>query len=194
MKICIIGGTNPATNPKFYQVAEDLGKLLVKEKFEKVWGGNAHGVLAQIAEKYNKSNVKSTLILPEVYKDDLEVMDVKSVKMAQNITDRTIQMYEDAEVIITMPGGIGTIYEFWTALELKRAEEYDFDIILLNYEGFYQYQLAHYGMIYKYGFTKIGAGGAPYRLDPKELFKVATTPEDVITILKEIRAEKKKAK
>ena len=187
MKVCVFGGTNPATNPKYYSVAQEMGKLMAKEKFEKVWGGNAHGVLAEINKKYVGKDVKSTLMIPQTYESDLETMDVENVVKTKDILSRAEAMLAAADVVVVMPGGIGTIFEFWTAVEVRRAEEYKFDIILLNYDDFYQYQLAHYGFIYEHGFTKIGAGGAPYRIDPKDLFIICTTPQEVIARLKELR-------
>jgi len=187
LKVCVFGGTNPATNPKYYSVAQEMGKLMAKEKFEKVWGGNAHGVLAEINKKYVGKDVKSTLMIPQTYESDLETMDVENVVKTKDILSRAEAMLAAADVVVVMPGGIGTIFEFWTAVEVRRAEEYKFDIILLNYDDFYQYQLAHYGFIYEHGFTKIGAGGAPYRIDPKDLFIICTTPQEVIARLKELR-------
>jgi len=187
MKVAVFGGTNPATNPQWYNVADEMGKLLVQHNFEMVWGGNAHGVLAKIHAKYQKKGAKNTLLLPKAYEDDLEQMDTDEVVMIDTIADRTRAMLAKADAVIVMPGGIGTIYEFWSAIEYKRAEEFNFDIILLNYEDFFQYQLAHYGFIYNHGFTKIGFGGSPYKIDPKNLFYIATTPDAVINTLKKLR-------
>lgn len=194
MKVCVFGGTNPATNPKYYAVAEEMGKLLVEHKFEKVWGGNAHGVLAQMHKEFTLAGAPNTLFMPEAYKDDLKTMETDKVIKTQSICERAEAMLAAAEAVVVMPGGIGTIFEFWTAVEVRRAEEYDFDIILLNYDDFYQYQLAHYGFIYANGFTQIGRGGAPYKIDPKDLFTIATTPAAVIDRLKEIQKRRAKKK
>ncbi|MCL2846333.1 MAG: LOG family protein [Firmicutes bacterium] len=194
MKVCVFGGTNPATNPKWFAVGEEMGKLLVAANYEKVWGGNSHGVLAQIHKEYVEKNAPNTLVMPTAYEKDLETMKTDKVLKTESICERAEAMLAESDVVVVMPGGIGTIFEFWTAVEVRRAEEYDFDIILLNYDDFYQYQLAHYGFIYAQGFTKIGKGGAPYKIDPKDLFTIATTPQDVMTKLKEIEARRKKTK
>jgi len=192
MKVCVFGGTNPATNPKYIENAQKIGELLVKHDFEKVWGGNAHGVLAAINKHYQKQNKDHTLIIPEVYSDDLKTMNTKKVVKAKSICTRMEAMLEAADggAIVVMPGGIGTIFEFWTAVECKRAEEFDIEIIVLNYDGFYQHQLAHFDFINKNGFTKIGVGGSPYRIEPTELFKVCGTPEEVVKELIALRKKK----
>ena len=190
MKVCVFGGTNPATNPKYYGVADEVGKLLVENDIELVWGGNAHGVLAKIYKEYVEKNAKQTLFLPKAYEDDLKTMKNDNVVMSDNILGRAHDMMAAADVLVVMPGGIGTIFEFWTAIECRRAEEYDFEIIMLDYEGFYKHQLAHFDFINENGFTKIGQGGAPYKIDPRDLFRVVKTPAELIEMLKGIKAGK----
>lgn len=189
MKVCICGGTNPATNPKYFGVATEMGELLVKNDFEMVWGGNAFGVLSHIHKMYLEKKAANTLVIPKAYKDDLKQMQTDTVKKTEKVSQRTYAMFQMTNAVVFMPGGIGTIYEFWSAVEYKRAEEFDIHIILLNYKGFYKHQLAHFDFINKNGFTKTGAGGAPYKIAPENLFTVVETPEEVIAILKKLRGE-----
>ena len=187
MKVCVFGGTNPATNPKYYDIACEMGKLFVEADIEKVWGGNAHGVLAQIHKHYVETGKPNTLVLPSAYEDDLKTMNTDKVVKTDTIADRTRGLIAPADVIVVMPGGIGTIYEFWAAVEYRRAEEFSYEIIMLNYDGFFKHQLAHFDFINENGFTKIGKGGAPYKIDPKNLFKVASTPQEVIAEILKVR-------
>ena len=190
MKVCICGGTNPATNPKYFAVAQEMGTLLVENDFEMVWGGNAFGVLSHVHKMYLEKKAKNTLIMPKAYEDDLKQMTVDKVKMTDKVSMRTYKMLSMANAVVFIPGGIGTIYEFWASVEYKRAEEFDIDIIMLNFDNFYQYQLAHFDFINKNGFTKIGAGGAPYKIAPEDLFHVCSTPQEVITVLKKIQKKR----
>jgi len=189
MKVCICGGTNPATNPKYFAVAQEMGTLLVENDFEMVWGGNAFGVLSHVHKIYLEKKAKNTLVIPKAYEEDLKTMDTGrgSVKKTEQVSLRTVTMFKMANAVVFIPGGIGTIYEFWSAVEYKRAEEFDIDIILLNYDNFYQYQLAHFDFINKNGFTKTGKGGAPYKIAPEKLFTVASTPQEVIKLLRKIQ-------
>ena len=187
MKVCICGGTNPATNPKWLPAAAELGKLLCKYDFEMVWGGNAFGVLSSIHQQYIDNRKANTLFLPKAYEDDLLIMSTDKVEMTHLVVERTHAMFLATNVVVIVPGGIGTIYEFWTAVEGLRAGEYDIDIILLNYKDFYKHQLEHFKFINDHGFTKIGQGGAPYKIEPTDLFTIVETPEQVIAELKRIQ-------
>ena len=187
MKVCICGGTNPATNPKWLGVAGKLGELLCHHDYEMVWGGNAFGVLSHIHKQYIEKQKANTLILPRAYEEDIKKMKVDKVVATDRVSERSRQMFEMTNVVIVIPGGIGTIYEFWYAVEGKRAGEYDIDIILLNHENFYKHQLEHFKFINAEGFTKIGKGGAPYKMKAEDLFKVVDTPEELIKELSKIK-------
>lgn len=194
MKVCICGGTNPATNPMYFDAASKIGELLVAGDFEMVWGGNAFGVLSHVHKKYLDKQKKNTLVLPDAYKDDLKTMKTgengTAVHKTEKVSQRTHTMFSLSNAVVFVPGGIGTIYEFWSAVEYKRAEEFDIEIIMLNYKGFFNHQLAHFDFINKNGFTKIGKGGAPYKIAPEKLFHVVETPEEVIKILNKLKKKK----
>jgi uncharacterized protein (TIGR00730 family) len=165
--------------------AEGLGDILTKEgDIELIWGGNAHGPLAKIRGKFVANGRKDTLVLPKAYEDDLKIMTVENVVLTDLIDERTRKMLSMSDAVIVIPGGIGTIYEFWTAVETKRAREHDAKIILFNYKGFYDGQLAWFDLVNENGFTSIGHGGSPYKTDAKLLFSVAKTPEEVVKYLK----------
>lgn len=191
MKVCVCGGTNPAVNPRWVEFAGRLGELLVKNNFEMVWGGNAFGVLSHVHKEFIAKNKANTLIMPHAYEGDLENMKTDKIVRTELVVERTHQMLLMTHAVVICPGGIGTIYEFWSAVEGKRAGEYDIEIILLNYNGFFDKQLEFFNFINKEGFTKIGKGGAPYKIAPEDLFIVAKTPEEVIERLEIIRKKRK---
>jgi predicted Rossmann-fold nucleotide-binding protein len=181
--ICVCGGTNPATDKQFYASIDKIAKLFCENNVHLIWGGNAHGVLSVIYEEYVKQNKPHTLIVPEVYKDDLIGMDTDNVITQKTISGRTDKMFDLADYIIFVPGGIGTVYEFWTALEEKRANVHDAKIILYNYNNFFKYQIKHFNFINEYSFTKTGRGGAPYKVPPSQLFTVARNVNELKSLL-----------
>lgn len=187
MKVCVFGGTNPATNPKFFGVAKEMGELLVKNDFDMVWGGNRHGVLSKIYDKYLEEDKSSTLFMPKAYENDLVEMSTNKVVKVNSVLDRLQAMLVEADACLVMPGGIGTIHEFWAAVEVRRAEECTLEIILLNYKNFYKTQIEFFDFINKNGFTKTGAGGSPYKVAPEKLFKIAKTPQEAIDMLINIK-------
>ncbi|MDR0384323.1 MAG: LOG family protein [Christensenellaceae bacterium] len=189
LKICVCGGTNPATDKQFLESMDEIAKLFCQNNVHLIWGGNVHGVLAVIYREYvNWNNTASnqpthTLITPEVYKNDLIGMDTDKVIITKTIGGRTDKMFQLADYIIFVPGGIGTAYEFWTALEEKRAGAHNAEIIIYNYNNFFKYQIKHINFINQYGFTKTGKGGASYKVPPSKLFTVVKNVRELKSVL-----------
>ena len=180
MKVCVCGGTNPATNVKFTDSVRRIGELFCDHDIELIWGGNQHGVLAAIHQVYVERNKSNTLYLPKVYIDDLNGMTTDKVVILDTIAERQDAMAQNSDAIVFVPGGIGTMYEFWSSVETLRSGETSAKLFLYNFDGFFNKQIEFFDFINQNGFTKTGLGGSPYKMKPEELFTVVDTPEALI--------------
>ena len=180
MKVCVCGGTNPATNVKFTSSARRIGELFCDHDIELIWGGNQYGVLAAIHQVYIERKKPNTLYLPKTYIDDLNGMTTDKVVILETIGERQDAMSHNSDAIVFVPGGIGTLYEFWASVEALRSGEINAKLFLYNFEGFYDKQIEFFEFINQNGFTKTGLGGSPYKIKPEDLFTVVETPEDLI--------------
>jgi len=187
MKVCVCGGTNPATNTKFLNSMRRIGELFCDNDIELIWGGNQFGVLAAVHQAYVERQKPNTLYLPRVYIDDLNGMTTDKVVVTETIPERQDAMMHNSEAVVFVPGGIGTLYEFWSAVEMLRSGEIDNKLFLYNYDGFWNKQIEFYDFINQNGFTKTGLGGSPYKIKPEDLFTVVDTPEDLITALLKLK-------
>ena len=53
-------------------------------------------------------------------------------KDATGIIDRTDGLIRESDVLLFLPGGFGSVYELFTAIESKRCHEHDRSIIIYN--------------------------------------------------------------
>lgn len=187
MRVCVCGGTNPATNKKFVDSAKQIGELFCDNDIELIWGGNSFGVLAEIHKVYIKRKKPNTLYLPKAYLDDLNGMTTDKVVITETIGERQDAMTHNSDAIVFVPGGIGTVYEFWASVEALRSGEINAKLYLYNFEGFYDKQIEFFDFINANGFTKTGAGGSPYKVKPEALFTVVTTPQELMQHLLKIK-------
>ena len=187
MKVCVCGGTNPATNARFLTSTRRIGELMCDNDIELIWGGNQYGVLATIHQVYVERKKPNTLYLPKAYIDDLKGMTTDKVVVLDSISERHKAMTYNSEAIVFVPGGVGTLYEFWASVEALRSGEIKNKLILFNFEGFFDKQLEFFDFINQNGFTKTGLGGSPYKINPDELFTVVTTPEELIQELLKLK-------
>ena len=130
------------------------------------------GLSYQIAKKNHR---KVTGLLPEVYKDSLNDLECDYSEITTSIIDSTMKIYKNSDAIIFLPGGLGTIYEFFTANYCKICNEIDIPIIIYNSHGYFDKVISFIEDAHKNKFIK-----------DKDLGKyvVANTKEEVLTCLK----------
>ncbi len=121
------------------EIITDCSQLLedILKENDLVFGAYDKGLMGisyRIAKK-NKRNV--TGICPEIYKQSFNKLECDTEVLTTSIIDSTRKIYNNSDVIIILPGGFGSIYEFFTANYCKICNELDKPIILYNSCGYY---------------------------------------------------------
>ncbi len=138
------------------------------------------GMSYNVTKIYNN---KVTGICPEVYKDDLLDLDCDKEELTKSISDRTDKVIEYSDALIFLPGGIGTIYELFTAIESKRNHEFDKPIIIYNSCGYYNKLISFLDTMYEQKFTSCKV---------KKYYHIANSYKDTLQYLKNYNNIKKK--
>lgn len=136
MKLFIGASSSDNTSNEIFTDCSQLLEDILKEN-DLVFGAYDKGLMGisyRIAKK-NKRNV--TGICPEVYKKSFENLECDIEVLTTSIIDSTRKIYDNSDVIIILPGGFGSIYEFFTANYCKICNELDKPIILYNSCGYY---------------------------------------------------------
>jgi len=119
-------------------VAQELGKLIALNGLRLVYGAGDVGLMGEIAQATQKNGGRILGVIPEhlltleVAKTDLDTFIV-----TENMHERKKVMFSNSETIVVMPGGVGTLEEFFEVLTWKQLGLHTKDIILLNVEGFW---------------------------------------------------------
>ena len=101
-----------------------------------VFGACGKGLMG-LAYEITKENGGNVLgIYPDVYKEEVNSLDCEKI-MTDTVPDRTNMVISESDALIFLPGGFGTIYEFLTAIECRRAYEFAKPIILYNVNGYF---------------------------------------------------------
>ena len=113
---------------------------LFKNQYDLVYGACNEGIMGlsyNIASNYNREILG---IYPDCYKDKSENIRCNKI-FRETISDRTNELFKESDVLLFLPGGIGTIYELFCAIEYKRALEFNKPIIIYNSCGYFDKML-----------------------------------------------------
>jgi len=83
-------------------------------------------------------------------------------------------MFSLSNVVVALPGGVGTLEELTEAMTLKQLGLYQGPIIILNTLGFYNSLI---------GFLEHMVAGNFLRYEHKGMWEIAESPEEVMDLL-----------
>ena len=158
MKIAVCCSSSDGINKKYLESSEIILNQIFKKENDLVFGAMNNGIMG-IAYRIAKANNRKVIgISPEIYKDDFKQLECDTEILTKGVNDRTDAMIDNSDVLIFMPGGVGTLYELMTAIERKRSKEFDKPIIVCNDTGFFNELLQMLDKIYTQGFTNSRVG------------------------------------
>ena len=112
------------------------------------------GIIYSIVSKHD-CNVIATGV--DCYKDEIINLCQKDPKakatIANTVNERKNNVIKESDVLIFIPGGIGTFDEMFASIETKRAGEHDKPIFIVNINGYYDLLLAMLEKMYAEGFA-----------------------------------------
>ncbi|WGI23473.1 TIGR00730 family Rossman fold protein [Amylibacter sp. IMCC11727] len=136
--VCVFCGSRFGTNPAFEQAAKDLGTTLADRHIQLVYGAGDVGLMGTVANACQAAGGETFGVIPE-YLMGLEVgkRDLTHFIVTENMHERKKVMFMNADAIVTLPGGAGSLEEFFEVLTWSQLGLHDKPIFLLNVEGYW---------------------------------------------------------
>jgi len=136
--VCVFCGSRFGNSPQYSLVAQELGKLIALNGLRLVYGAGDVGLMGEIAKAAQKNGGRILGVIPEhLLKLEVAKTDLDTFIVTENMHERKKVMFSNSETIVVMPGGVGTLEEFFEVLTWKQLGLHTKDIILLNVEGFW---------------------------------------------------------
>jgi uncharacterized protein (TIGR00730 family) len=93
-------------------------------------------------------------VCPKIYEGDLANLQCTEKITTDGIVESINLMVEKCDALVVMPGGFGTLYEFFLAMQGIICKEFNKTIVIYNSCGFYDEILGYFQKIAKEGFVK----------------------------------------
>lgn len=172
--VAVYCASSTKIKPIYYEAARDLGRGLALRGVTLVNGAGNMGLMQASSDACLEAGGKAIGVIPSFMIAQgwqhtgltqlIETPDMESRK--QTINDMT-----DAAIIL--PGGCGTMDEFFEIVTLKQLGVYLKPIVILNIDGYYDHLLLHLERSMEENFM---------RHEHRDIWKVARTPEEAIDL------------
>lgn len=178
--ICVYCGSSSDVDDIYKQVARDFGRLMAEEGITLVYGGGHVGLMGIIADAVLQGGGEVIGIIPEfITAREISHDHLTELHVVKTMHERKMLMAERSDAFVVLPGGFGTMDEFFEILTWRQLQIHDKPIVLLNTEGYWSGLIELLDNIIAKGFA---------RPAHKENFKVVTQTEEVLPALREFGA------
>ncbi|SEM64298.1 hypothetical protein SAMN05192574_101301 [Mucilaginibacter gossypiicola] len=153
--ICVFCGANFNGDPVLKQAIEQLAEVMVSRNIALVFGGGKVGVMGLMADAVLSRGGKAIGIIPQFLMDkEVGHTGLTELHIVENMHQRKQMMNDLSEGIITLPGGWGTLEEFFEVLTWLQLGLHNHPIGLLNVNGFYDLLLKQMDVMVEQRFLK----------------------------------------
>lgn len=142
MNICIFGASARELEKSYYDAAFEMGEAIAKHGDGIVFGGGAEGLMGACARGAKEHGGRIIGIAPRFF-DEPGILypDCTELIFTETMRERKQLMQERSSACIVLPGGIGTLEEFFEMLTLKQLGRDERAIVILNTNGCYDTML-----------------------------------------------------
>lgn len=121
-RLAIFCGSNPGVRPDYVDAARSLGRLLAQCGIGVVYGGSNVGLMAALADAMQDERGDIIGVIPRMLVErEVANTALSDLRIVDSMHQRKAMMVELADGFIALPGGIGTLEEFfetWTWAQL----------------------------------------------------------------------------
>jgi hypothetical protein len=138
-RICIFTGSAPGARPEYADAARELGALLVERGYGLVYGGGNIGLMSVVADAVLEQRGEAVGVIPEFLVDkELAHRGLTELRVVKSMHERKAVMGELADGFMALPGGIGTLEEFFEVLSWAQLSLHEKPCGLLSVGGYYE--------------------------------------------------------
>ena len=121
-RICVFCGSNSGSKPEYRHAAEDVGRSLAQRGIELVYGGGNVGLMGVVADAALAAGGRVIGVIPQALASkEVAHWGLTDLRIVESMHERKALMAELSDAFIALPGGIGTMEEFfevWTWSQL----------------------------------------------------------------------------
>ncbi len=135
--LCVYCGSRAGDDPAFAEAARFVGEEAARRGWRIVYGGGKLGLMGITAGAARDAGGKVFGIIPDFLVEMEGVLDGVDHVIVKTMHERKMLMFDEADAVLTLPGGIGTLEEVIETLSWARLALHRKPIIILNLDGFW---------------------------------------------------------
>ncbi len=136
--ICVFCASSDAVDDCYFEAAAELGAEIARRNGDLVYGGTSVGLMRAVAHAVHAHGGRVIGVIPELIRDKgIAYQQADELIVTRTMGERKAVMHERSQAFVVLPGGFGTLEEFFEVLTLRQLKYHDKPIVLLNVNAFF---------------------------------------------------------
>jgi uncharacterized protein (TIGR00730 family) len=137
--ICVFCGARSGNDPAFVESAVATGQMLAGRNWRLVYGAGDVGLMGQVARSAQTAGAETFGVIPiHLMKQEVGKTDLTRFVITQDMHERKKVMFMNSDAVVVLPGGAGSLDEFFEVLTWAQIGLHGKPIFLLNIKGYWQ--------------------------------------------------------
>lgn len=142
-RITVFCGSSSGTEEIYTTQATLLGETFAKRNIELVYGGANLGLMGAVADGVLNNGGKAIGVLPNFLRSkEIAHKQLTELILVDTMHERKTKMNDLCDGVIALPGGFGTLDEFFEMLTWAQLGLHKKPIAILNVDGYYDALIA----------------------------------------------------
>ena len=156
-RVAVFCGSNSGTDPIYAATARRLGQIFLDRGLGLVYGGGNVGLMGILADTLLEGDGEVLGVIPRTLVEwEVAHHGITELTVVETMHERKQMMYDLADAIIALPGGIGTFDELFEAFTWNQLGYLSEPCGLLNVHGYYDPLVEMLDSMVAKGFLKEG--------------------------------------
>ena len=154
-RLAVYCGSASPEDPRYIELAHDVGKALATRGIGTVYGGGRLGLMGAVAKGALDADGEVIGVIPEALANsEVANHDCTQHYTVSGMHERKQRFTDLSDGFITIPGGVGTMDELWEAMSWAQLGYHSNPVGLLNAFGFYDELIAFNTKMADVGFVR----------------------------------------
>ena len=141
--------------PGYFEAAAEVGAMLGRVGATMVYGGARFGLMEATAKAAKATGARIVGVVPDILVERDRVSGLLDEQVGcRNLSERKDIMLERSDILVALPGGIGTLDEIFHVLAAATIGYHTKRVVLYNVNGFWNQLLATVEEMSQAGFVR----------------------------------------
>ena len=172
--VCVFCGARMGTNPAHRAAAAEAGRAIAQAGWRLVYGAGDVGLMGEVARAAQQAGGTTLGVIPtHLLAMEVGKRDLTAFVITETMHERKKVMFMNADAIALLPGGAGSLDEFFEVLTWAQIGLHARPIWLIDVAGYWQPLIALLDHVIAEGFADASLRGHFTVLDGVEAFAAA---------------------